>query len=61
MDYPIIKSKSKRPYQICNCCVMDTTDEDIVFDSKSRDIKRFQKEFKIQFTDKESGFVVYEH
>ena len=23
---------SKRPYQICSCCVMDTTDEGIVFD-----------------------------
>lgn len=23
---------SKRPYQICQCCVMDTTDENIVFD-----------------------------
>lgn len=34
MSYPVIKSKSNRPYQICNCCVMDTTDEDIVFDSK---------------------------
>ena len=33
MNYPVIKSKSTRPYQICNCCVMDTTDEDIVFDS----------------------------
>ena len=33
MEYPIIKSKSDRPYQICKCCVMDTTDEDIVFDS----------------------------
>lgn len=22
-----------RPYQICTCCVMDTTDDDIVFDS----------------------------
>ena len=22
----------KRKYQICNCCVMDTSDEDIVFD-----------------------------
>lgn len=32
MDYPVIKSKSNRPYQICKCCVMDTTDEDIVFD-----------------------------
>lgn len=33
MSYPVIKSKSKRPYQICKCCVMDTTDEDITFDS----------------------------
>ena len=33
MDYPVIKSRSKRPYQICTCCVMDTTDDDIVFDS----------------------------
>lgn len=33
MSYPIIKSKSTRRYQICKCCVMDTTDEDIVFDS----------------------------
>lgn len=24
----------KREYQICQCCVMDTTDEDIVFDEK---------------------------
>lgn len=24
---------SARKYQICNCCVMDTSDEDIVFDS----------------------------
>lgn len=24
---------STRKYQICNCCVMDTSDEDIVFDS----------------------------
>lgn len=23
---------SKRPYQVCRCCVMDTTDENIVFD-----------------------------
>ena len=29
---PIIKSESKREYQICKCCVMDTTDEDIHFD-----------------------------
>lgn len=33
MEYPIIKSKSRRPYQICKCCVMDTSDEDIRFDS----------------------------
>lgn len=33
MSYPIIKPKNIRPYQICNCCVMDTTDEDITFDS----------------------------
>lgn len=32
MSFPVIKSKSTRPYQICKCCVMDTTDEDIVFD-----------------------------
>lgn len=32
MDQPIIKAKSNRPYQICKCCVMDTSDEDIVFD-----------------------------
>ena len=34
MSNPMIKSRSKRPYQICKCCVLDTTDEDIVFDSK---------------------------
>ncbi len=34
MEYPIIKNKSKRPYQICKCCVMDTTDDDIRFDSE---------------------------
>ncbi len=33
MSYPVIKSKSTRPYQICKCCVMDTTDEDITFDA----------------------------
>lgn len=33
MSLPVIKSNSNRPYQICNCCVMDTSDEDIVFDS----------------------------
>lgn len=31
--YPVIKPKTNRSYQICNCCVMDTSDEDIVFDS----------------------------
>lgn len=25
---------SERPYQICNCCVMDTSDEDITFDAQ---------------------------
>lgn len=33
MSEPIIKSKTQRTYQICKCCVMDTTDEDIDFDS----------------------------
>ena len=33
MSDPVIKSKNIRPYQICKCCVMDTTDEDITFDS----------------------------
>ncbi len=31
MGVPVIKMSS-RTYQICECCVMDTTDEDIVFD-----------------------------
>ena len=26
------KNNIKKDYQVCNCCVMDTTDEDIVFD-----------------------------
>ncbi len=26
------RNAGKRPYQICSCCVMDTTDENIVFD-----------------------------
>lgn len=30
---PIVKSKNNRPYQICKSCVMDTSDEDISFDS----------------------------
>ncbi len=33
MYNPIIKPKKIRKYQICKCCVMDTSDEDIVFDS----------------------------
>ena len=33
MSYPLIRPKSNRKYQICSCCVMDTTDEDIVFDA----------------------------
>ncbi len=33
MSYPVIKPRSSRAYQICNCCVMDTTDDDITFDS----------------------------
>lgn len=33
MNDPIIKPIKIRPYQICKCCVMDTTDEDITFDS----------------------------
>lgn len=33
MDYPVIKPKGNRKYQICTCCVMDTSDEDITFDS----------------------------
>lgn len=32
MSYPVIKYSSGRPYQICKCCVMDTTDDDITFD-----------------------------
>lgn len=33
MSEQIIKSKSLRPYQVCACCVMDTTDDEITFDS----------------------------
>lgn len=33
MKEAVIKSKHTRPYQICKCCVMDTTNEEIVFDS----------------------------
>lgn len=32
MSYPVIKNLSSRPYQVCKCCVMDTTDDDITFD-----------------------------
>lgn len=31
-NYHIIKNNVNRTYQICKCCVMDTTDEDIRFD-----------------------------
>lgn len=33
MEKPVIGNKIHRSYQICKCCVMDTTDEDISFDS----------------------------
>ena len=33
MSYPVIKPKTNRKYQVCSCCVMDTTDEDITFDN----------------------------
>ncbi len=33
MLHPVIKPAVSRPYQICKCCVMDTTDEEISFDS----------------------------
>ena len=33
MSEPVIRPASTRPYQICKCCVMDTSDEEIVFDS----------------------------
>ena len=32
MGEPVIKLKTDKPYQICKCCVMDTSDPDIVFD-----------------------------
>lgn len=32
MCVPIIKPTIDKPYQICNCCVMDTSDESITFD-----------------------------
>lgn len=34
VEEPVIKPRAKRTYQICKCCVMDTSDEEIVFDSK---------------------------
>lgn len=33
MNEITIRPRNDRAYQICKCCVMDTTDEDIVFDS----------------------------
>lgn len=32
IDKPVINRGLNRPYQICSCCVMDTSDEDIAFD-----------------------------
>lgn len=32
MEKPIVEYKPTRPYQICKCCVMDTTDLEIQFD-----------------------------
>lgn len=32
MSTPVVKPRMNRKYQICKCCVMDTTDENIVFD-----------------------------
>lgn len=29
---PIVNYSSNRPYQVCKCCLMDTTDESITFD-----------------------------
>ena len=34
VNNPVIKRKITRPYQICTCCVMDTSDDDIEFDNK---------------------------
>ncbi|MBR2674854.1 MAG: N-acetyl sugar amidotransferase [Mogibacterium sp.] len=34
INEPIIKREIERPYQICTCCVMDTSDDDISFDEK---------------------------
>lgn len=31
-DITVINNKISRKYQICKCCVMDTSDEDIIFD-----------------------------
>ncbi len=33
MEKSIIVEKETRPYQVCKCCVMDTSDTNIVFDS----------------------------
>ena len=32
MQESIIRDTRKRPYQVCSCCVMDTTDDKILFD-----------------------------
>ena len=33
MNEVVIKHEAKRPYQMCTCCVMDTSDDEITFDS----------------------------
>lgn len=33
MTEPFIKSPMTKSYQVCKCCVMDTTDENIIFDT----------------------------
>ena len=41
-------NKEKRPYQVCKCCVMDTTDESITFDENltNMDTKAFLEQYK---------------
>lgn len=34
MSKPIIITDTTRPYQMCNCCIMDTSDSYITFDEK---------------------------
>ncbi|MBU3658436.1 MAG: N-acetyl sugar amidotransferase [Flavobacteriales bacterium] len=48
---------NKRPYQICNRCVMDTSDEDIIFDEKGicNHCKDFEEVLKIPRFDKKNA------